>query len=148
MATATCQSASSLFRKHAPNIAYQAFCNHRLFDSGCALNASVYEEFETVALSGSELTHATFGTFADDYFTGGTVEWNNHFRLITNHVGNTITLHIPLPYGAGATPTLKAFPGCDKNPETCVNKFNNLVNFLGFPGIPGSAKNPAIIGFK
>jgi uncharacterized phage protein (TIGR02218 family) len=27
--------------------------------------------------------------------------------------------------------------GCDKNFETCKNKFNNILNFRGFPHIPG-----------
>jgi uncharacterized phage protein (TIGR02218 family) len=28
-------------------------------------------------------------------------------------------------------------PGCDKRLETCREKFDNLLNFRGFPDIPG-----------
>jgi len=36
------------------------------------------------------------------------------------------------------------YAGCDKTPQTCKNKFNNLQNFRGFPYIP--VKNPVIWG--
>ena len=39
------------------------------------------------------------------------------------------------PIAQGDTVLLQA--GCDKRPETCRLKFNNLPNFRGFPHIPG-----------
>ncbi len=39
------------------------------------------------------------------------------------------------PIGEGDVVLLEA--GCDKRPETCRLKFNNLLNFQGFPHIPG-----------
>jgi uncharacterized phage protein (TIGR02218 family) len=30
-----------------------------------------------------------------------------------------------------------AFAGCDKRIETCAARFGNVVNFRGFPSIPG-----------
>jgi uncharacterized phage protein (TIGR02218 family) len=33
--------------------------------------------------------------------------------------------------------TLRIEPGCDKRATTCQNKFNNFINFQGFPHIPG-----------
>jgi hypothetical protein len=32
--------------------------------------------------------------------------------------------------------TFTAYPGCDKTQNTCTSKFNNLVNFGGFPYVP------------
>lgn len=32
---------------------------------------------------------------------------------------------------------LRLWPGCDKSAETCRLKFNNFMNFRGFPHIPG-----------
>lgn len=37
---------------------------------------------------------------------------------------------------AGARVTLKA--GCDKSPESCARKFDNIANFRGFPHMPGN----------
>jgi len=45
-----------------------------------------------------------------------------------------LELYLPLP----VTPTstdVDILPGCDKTLETCKNKFNNVVNFGGFPHI-------------
>ena len=44
--------------------------------------------------------------------------------------------------GAGAEPWRRATgsgssPGCDKRAETCRAKFDNFLNFRGFPHIPG-----------
>ena len=33
--------------------------------------------------------------------------------------------------------TLRVETGCDKRAETCRVKFNNFMNFRGFPNIPG-----------
>ena len=46
------------------------------------------------------------------------------------------------PVGAASRPGLdgtdvKLTPGCDKRRETCRDKFTNIVNFRGFPFIPG-----------
>jgi uncharacterized phage protein (TIGR02218 family) len=43
---------------------------------------------------------------------------------------------MPEPLAAGDTFTVTA--GCDKHFDTCVAKFNNAVNFRGFPHIPGN----------
>jgi hypothetical protein len=37
--------------------------------------------------------------------------------------------------------TVMVYPGCDGRIETCRDKFDNLIHFLGFPFIPD--ENPA-----
>ena len=32
---------------------------------------------------------------------------------------------------------LRLFPGCDKTNVTCIAKFNNGINFVGEPYVPG-----------
>ena len=41
---------------------------------------------------------------------------------------------------------MDAYPGYDGSPATCVDKFDNLDNFVGFPYIP--SKNPVVWGIK
>jgi uncharacterized phage protein (TIGR02218 family) len=36
--------------------------------------------------------------------------------------------------------------GCDKLKETCIAKFNNILNFRGFPDVPGIDKLLATAG--
>ena len=43
----------------------------------------------------------------------------------------------PIPAEIIAGDSIRVEPGCDKRAETCRNKFDNFVNFQGFPHIPG-----------
>jgi uncharacterized phage protein (TIGR02218 family) len=43
---------------------------------------------------------------------------------------------VPEPIASGDTLTVAA--GCDKRFVTCRARFNNVINFRGFPQIPGN----------
>ncbi len=47
----------------------------------------------------------------------------------------TFWSEFPLPLASGTR--LRIVAGCDKRAETCIAKFANLLNFQGFPDIPG-----------
>lgn len=92
------------------------------------------------------------------YGNDGTLIWtsgaNNGLTLeIKEHTdnasGGVITLHIPAPYDIAVGDDCTLRPGCDKKSGVekdaegkvvaghCKDRFNNLVNFQGFPYIPG-----------
>lgn len=143
---ADCESVSVLFRNKLPNIVYQSYCNHALFDAGCGINKETIKTRTSVTVSGSTLVASAFDALADGYFTGGHVVTDyGDARLITNHVGNTITLQVPFDARLVTGANVNAFPGCDKSVSTCIAKFNNKNNFLGFPYIPSN--NPVLWGF-
>jgi uncharacterized phage protein (TIGR02218 family) len=48
-----------------------------------------------------------------------------------------ITLWQPLGIVPAADDTVKLIAGCDKRAISCQEKFNNMINFQGFPDIPG-----------
>jgi uncharacterized phage protein (TIGR02218 family) len=48
-----------------------------------------------------------------------------------------IELWEPLGLEIAPGDMIRLDPGCDKRPETCRLKFANLINFQGFPDIPG-----------
>lgn len=48
-----------------------------------------------------------------------------------------ITLWAPVAHGLRAGDRIRLIAGCDKRAETCRTKFGNLLNFQGFPDIPG-----------
>lgn len=147
VATAKCEAQSSLLSAKLPRIIYQAFCNHDVFDGGCLLSSVLWRVVTNVTgISGYTITSTDFGAFADGYFTGGRVQHSTDFRLITNHVGNDLTLHLPFDARLAVGGEVTALPGCDGDPETCKDKFNNLDNFLGMPYVP--SHNPVIWGFK
>jgi uncharacterized phage protein (TIGR02218 family) len=55
--------------------------------------------------------------------------------LADDHRVLTLWSQFPLPLLAGDQVRIVA--GCDKSADTCVAKFDNLLNFQGFPDIPG-----------
>jgi uncharacterized phage protein (TIGR02218 family) len=147
VAMAKCEARSSLLSSRLPTVIYQSYCNHDVFDDGCELPILTWRVVATITdITGYTITSATFGGYADDYFTGGRVQHGSDFRLVTDHVGNVLNLQLPFDARLEVGEDVTVMPGCDGSPATCKNKFNNLLNFLGFPYIPSS--NPVIWGFR
>jgi len=144
MATAQFDQRASILDRDVDMVIHQAPCNHHVFDNGCRLDGLLWKVVVPVIVNQEQLTHDDFATYADGYFTGGEVHYQDDARLITNHVGNTLTLHVPFSGDVSTGTTVEVYPGCDGRPSTCRDKYNNIENFLGFPYIPD--KNPAIWG--
>lgn len=147
-ASARCESRSTLLEARLPRIIYQSFCNHDVFDDGCGLNEVAWRVTATITgISGYTLTSTSFGAKPNKYFTGGRIQFLTDHRLVTAHDGsNDLNLQLPFDARLGIGDSVFALPGCDGNPSTCKNKFNNLTKYLGMPYIP--SHNPAIWGFK
>lgn len=48
-----------------------------------------------------------------------------------------ISLYLRMPFNINVGDTATLWPGCDKKVVTCKTRFNNIVNFQGFPYVPG-----------
>ena len=125
-------------------IIHQASCNYHVFDSGCKLDRILHVVSVPVTVSGSTIFNDVFDTYTDGHFVGGEVIYQDDARLITNHVGGLLTLHVPFSGEVFTGTTVDVYPGCDGLAPTCDTKFSNLSNFRGFPYIPN--KNPAVWG--
>ena len=145
-AKAECEANSDVLDFAWPRVMYQSYCNHDLFDSECALGDAGFLVQGPVTISGADLISAVLGTYANGYFTGGRAVHGADERLITTHLGSTVTLHVPFDDRVSAGTVVDFYPGCDGSPDTCKNTFNNFTNFLGFPYIP--SKNPVLWGIK
>jgi uncharacterized phage protein (TIGR02218 family) len=129
---------------------YAASCSADLGDSRCTidLNDPAFRgEGAIVALGGtSTFTASGLGAFDDGWFTAGRLEWTSGANLglaveVKRHrKDGDVVLELwqamPEPLSAGHAFTVTA--GCDKRFETCRDKFDNVVNFRGFPHIPGN----------
>jgi uncharacterized phage protein (TIGR02218 family) len=126
-----------------PILRYQLACNHQLFDAGCTLLSTDYDVPAVVTLDSTKtiLASATFDTYADGYFIGGLITFGEERRTIVAHVATLITIQYRFQDLANGN-TVTAYPGCDGDISTCKDKFNNILNFLGFPWIPD--ENPAL----
>jgi uncharacterized phage protein (TIGR02218 family) len=124
-------------------------CPVPLYSTPCGLNIEDWQGIGTVdSISGLSVTSSRFlndvdensGVVDDGYWAGGKIEINGYSRLIETHTGDTITIAQAIP---GLEPGLSftASPGCSHTIETCLNKFNNSINYRGFFRLP-QGRNP------
>ena len=90
---------------------------------------------------------ATSLTDADGHFDLGLVTWtvgnNEYFKMDVKVYLNTngqIELYEPMPFDIQIGDAGTISTGCDKQWTTCKNRYSNLVNFRGFPYLPGISK--------
>lgn len=130
-------------RRKGLSAVIQRPCRHALYHSkdghGCGLNLADWQVYGTMsALSGNVATVAEAGSQSSGYYSGGIFEWDGKKQLITKHSGTSLTLLGPIPGMAADLSTygslsVKIAPGCNLTRSTCLNRFNNLDNFGGFP---------------
>jgi uncharacterized phage protein (TIGR02218 family) len=153
--TIECENIFTSLRRPGVRARYQKKCRHALYQRGCNLNDYDFAVVATAtAVDGSvitvpDLADSNFdsNTQGDGYFTGGMIETATGFmRYIIDHTGDQLTLITPLSEltedvnDSSGDAVVTLYPGCDHTRGTCKDKFNNLVNYGGFPWIPG--KNP------
>ncbi|MGR3420835.1 MAG: DUF2163 domain-containing protein [Paracoccus sp. (in: a-proteobacteria)] len=129
---------------------FQASCDAALGDARCGVDledpayrgtGSVIDRLRDRAFTASGL-----GGFATGWFRFGTLTWTNgpiagrRAEVVAHDRSDSVAvltlLEAPIrPIGAGDGFTVRA--GCDKRIATCGQKFRNVVNFRGFPHIPG-----------
>lgn len=91
-------------------------------------------------------TRTTFTTknlsVNEEHYIGGTLKWisgenTGYVCEINNLSGGDVTLYLPPPYAIQEGDVFTVYPGCDKQLETCRDRFSNAINFRGEPFIPG-----------
>lgn len=127
---------------------YGKACQVPLYSTPCGLTQATYAQTGTVGtVSGTTVTATVFGTEADGYWVGGTLETSSAQRMIIAHSGTSVTLasafsDTELAVGTSFT----AYPGCDHTIATCKARFDNLLNYRGQPHIP--TQNPVTGGLR
>lgn len=142
-ATLSCVGFEHYLQQRIPKFRFQLGCNNDLFDDYCVISRTVwgvYTAVTAVDTDGVVLTSSTFATKEDGWFTRGFVRWEGYYRMIVDHEGANITIRFNIP-GFTAGESIQAWAGCDKQLNTCVEKFDNMLNFFGHPWIP--MDNPA-----
>jgi uncharacterized phage protein (TIGR02218 family) len=129
----------SLQRK-IPRWVYQTICNHMLYDTFCTVNPAAYTfAGHITAIVGRTLTVPEAASQVDGYYNGGYIKDGDTFAFIQTHVGTQLLL-LAIPPNIVVGDNISQTAGCDRRQATCVAKFNNLDNFMGWPYIPD--KNP------
>jgi uncharacterized phage protein (TIGR02218 family) len=130
---------------------FASSCDADLGDARCGIDLDdpAFRGEGTVASIGgvSLLIADGIGDFESDWFTRGKLVWTSGANEgaaveIKEHrkEGETVSLFLwqtpPNAMTTGDTFTVTA--GCDKRFETCREKFENTLNFRGFPHLPGN----------
>ena len=79
------------------------------------------------------------------YFSDGTVTFTSGANIglsmeVRDFTSGRFGLFLPMPNVIAVGDTYTAVAGCDKLFDSCVNRFNNAVNFRGEPHVPGTDK--------
>ena len=130
---------------------YQFVCDADLGDARCgiSLGSSLYTASAIISkVTDNRILQTTGLTgFATDWFTRGTVTWTSGLNTgikmeIKSHrlIAGTATVELwqQMRKAVAIGDSFSIQAGCDKLFTTCREKFNNGVNFRGFPHMPGN----------
>lgn len=142
----------------------QRNCGVEFCSSRCGLTAATYTVSPcTVTAVDSSYPNKIFtvssgsGLVAtDDYYGNGLVTWitgdNARLtRVVTGWTASTriLTLIENMPYAIGVGDTFSIIAGCRKRyQEDCITKYNNAVNFQGYPYAPTEEEFNKTVKFK
>ena len=148
-ATMTCKPATSIFKRTGPRITYMALCNHVLYDARCKIlrSGDPAGEFtltgNVISISGNDIDVAGVTAKGVGFFDGGFVKTpsggDDDARLVLSSSGDTLTLLLPFSVAVLGT-DVDVFAGCTHDLAICLTKFDNVINYGGFPFVP--RKNP------
>ena len=124
-----------------------AYCDADFGDARCGFTPETLEATVVDTASLRQLTVSFSGTFADDYFNKGTVQFDTGalagtrpievFAFQGGNNGGTVALWTEMAELPDVGDTLTLRQGCGKTRDDCMG-FDNIVNFRGFPDVPGS----------
>lgn len=129
---------------------YSRRCDAALGDSRCTVDLEnpVFKGTGTVVSSSDAriLTASGLAAFASGLFTNGTLVWSTganaglRVAVFAHRLDTALRLELAeravRPIAIGDIFVIRA--GCDKQASTCAGRFANLVNFRGFPHMPGN----------
>ncbi|MGR3759619.1 DUF2163 domain-containing protein [Roseobacteraceae bacterium NS-SX3] len=129
---------------------YQKPCTAVLGDAACRFDLDTPGYAAELAVDGVERAQLFRWTalpgFEPAWFTGGRLRvlsgaakglWGVIKQDRSDGARRSLTLWQPLRAEIAAGDEVRLEAGCDKRMETCRLKFNNLLNYQGFPDIPG-----------
>jgi uncharacterized phage protein (TIGR02218 family) len=128
---------------------YQKSCDAFLGDNRCgvALTGSLRSDGMAVSLDGLRIRFTAASGGAGEIFNGGTLTvtegplagMKGAIRAASHTTDGAMILEPwqPLPRRLELPVAARLTAGCDKSYETCRDRFANVVNFRGFPEIPG-----------
>jgi uncharacterized phage protein (TIGR02218 family) len=140
-------SSGDSVRNEVPTVYFEKRCSRRFLSTGCNLDPLVYQVSGLVdTISGISLASTEIGDESTtrgfpDWFLLGRITIGTETRTIVSHNGDSIKVSTPF-LNASPGDEFTILPGCNRTQAYCVDRFNNFVNFGGFPFVP--PKNPQL----
>jgi uncharacterized phage protein (TIGR02218 family) len=128
---------------------YRADCAADLGDTRCGVNLDdpAFHCVTSVATTDGRLglNAPALASFGDGWFTRGKLTWTGGANVgarvevkVHRAEGGALVLWQPAARPIAPGDTFRVEAGCDKRFPTCRAKFANVVNFRGFPHMPGN----------
>lgn len=129
---------------------YQKPCTAVLGDGSCGVDLTadgLFADTLVDRITGRDVfVFSDLGDFANNWFVRGRIDvlsgagaslvgWIKSDEMVGDD--RVLTLWEPLRADIQTDDQIRITPGCDKTSTTCRVKFDNIVNFQGFPFIPG-----------
>jgi len=130
--------------RRLPTVSVGRQCPHVLYDFGCKLNRNAFRVVTTAQIvNGPFVTVQTMSGHPDGWAKfGELLHVPSGDRMpIRDQVGALVTLQLPI-VGMQTGDQVQVFAGCAHDAQTCSTKFDNILNFGGFPELPRA--NPFI----
>lgn len=117
-------------------------CPYILGDSNCTKDLTNFTFLTTITEVINNTTFKINLTKDNNFFSYGKVTYltgqsANTSSDINYNVGNEIHIQVPTNYSFAVGDEIRIIAGCDKTVNSCVNKFNNVINFGGLQFIQG-----------
>lgn len=129
---------------------YQRTCDAVFGDSRCKYNKASVTYTGTIvsAASPRSFVMSGLGALANDWLSRGVLTWTSGANVGISHdikvhssspaPDDTIELWTPCSFTPQVGDTATLIAGCLQTADVCRTKYNNLVNFQGFPHMPGN----------
>lgn len=121
---------------------YQPACDANLGDNRCGILIAAYTVTGAVEASNvGNIVYDSSRTEEENWFRYGLFTWTSGLNKgysceVKEFKDGTFELQLPFLNKIQDGDTYSVYAGCDKNIETCKAKFNNVLNFRGFPKVP------------
>ena len=124
-------------KQSAPVRRYQRSCPYLLYGQGCQAKKARFAVPSSIleAVESDQLRMDTIGGFETNYFRGGMCLYGGQkYFILRPEAPDLITLSRAVKIGRILNVTL--YPGCSHTLDECDTKFDNALNYGGFPDLP------------
>lgn len=124
-----------------PNRRYYPQCPYSIYSKECGVDIKSYRKKAKVTAVTDTNTVQIDIPFEDGYYTAGGMEWISgplagQATQIMDSKNNTIIYMSATNTSPRIGDVAYIYPGCDKTPTTCKNKFNNFSRNRATPYVP------------